>query len=113
MCAAKQTYTNEKNDIRKTFQRFNIQRFNLICNNFQSGHMAVIEALMVLYAREVVTLDRVSAAVQRFGSTHPSQFNSGVPHEDGILYWINAACVALNKAEVGTFILFFHHYSKQ
>ncbi|XP_060802927.1 patronin isoform X2 [Amyelois transitella] len=64
-----------------------------------SAHMAVIEALMVLYAREVVTLDRVSAAAQRFGTSQPLAAPSNVPHEDGLLCWINAACAALNKAE--------------
>lgn len=58
--------------------------------------MSVIEALMVLYAREVVTADRVAAAAQRFGSSVPQAQH----HEDGILCWINAACAALNKAEV-------------
>ncbi|CAH2104188.1 unnamed protein product [Euphydryas editha] len=64
-----------------------------------SAHLAVIEALMVLYAREVVTLDRVSAAAQRFGTSQPLPAGSSVPHEDGLLCWINAACAALNKAE--------------
>lgn len=58
--------------------------------------MSVIEALMVLYAREVVTMDRVAAAAQRFGGTAPQIQH----HEDGILAWINAACAALNRAEV-------------
>ncbi|XP_073942237.1 calmodulin-regulated spectrin-associated protein patronin isoform X4 [Choristoneura fumiferana] len=62
-----------------------------------TAHMSVIEALMTLYAREVVTLDRVSAAAQRFGTSQP--FTGAVPHEDGLLCWINAACAALNKAE--------------
>ncbi|XP_028172023.1 patronin isoform X3 [Ostrinia furnacalis] len=64
-----------------------------------SAHMAVVEALMVLYAREVVTPDRVSAAAQRFGTSQPPHAGPSVPHEDGILCWINAACAALNKAE--------------
>lgn len=64
--------------------------------------MSVIEALMVLYAREVVTLDRVSAAAQRFGTSQPLPAGSSIPHEDGILCWVNAACSALNKAEVTT-----------
>ncbi|XP_053603230.1 patronin-like isoform X6 [Plodia interpunctella] len=64
-----------------------------------SAHMAVIEALMVLYAREVVTLDRVSAAAQRFGTSQHLSTPNNVPHEDGLLCWINAACTALNKAE--------------
>ncbi|KAM3958063.1 LOW QUALITY PROTEIN: calmodulin-regulated spectrin-associated protein patronin [Aphomia sociella] len=64
-----------------------------------TAHMAVIEALMVLYAREVVTLDRVSAAAQRFGTSQPLPTGSNIRHEDGLLCWINAACAALNKAE--------------
>ncbi|XP_026314535.1 patronin-like isoform X4 [Hyposmocoma kahamanoa] len=64
-----------------------------------SAHMAVMEAIMVLYAREVVTLDRVSAAAQRFGTSQPLPVGSSIPHEDGLLCWINAACTALNKAE--------------
>lgn len=59
--------------------------------------MCVMEALMVLYAREVVTSDRVAAAVQRFGLSQQSAITS---HEDGLLTWINAACAALNNAEV-------------
>lgn len=66
----------------------------------QGAHMAVIEALMVLYAREVVTPDRVAAAAQRFGAGAPPLTSSAAPHEDGILCWINAACAALNKADV-------------
>ncbi|CAH0405077.1 unnamed protein product [Chilo suppressalis] len=64
-----------------------------------SAHMTVIEAIMVLYAREVVTLDRVSAAAQRFGTSQPLPAGSSIPHEDGLLCWINAACAAFNKAE--------------
>ncbi|XP_061380984.1 patronin isoform X2 [Danaus plexippus] len=63
-----------------------------------SAHLCVMEAVMCLYAREVVTLDRVSAAAQRFG-VQQSVGGTGVPHEDGLLAWINAACTALNKAE--------------
>lgn len=59
--------------------------------------MSVIEALMVLYAREVVTCDRVAAAAQRFGGGAPPLSAS---HEDGILAWVNAAGSALNKAGV-------------
>ncbi|XP_045535124.1 patronin [Papilio machaon] len=61
-----------------------------------SAHMCVMEALMVLYAREVVTGDRVAAAVQRFGFSQQSAITG---HEDGLLTWINAACAALNNAE--------------
>lgn len=57
--------------------------------------MAVIEMIMVLYAKEVVTPDRVMAAVQRFqhGPFPP------VPQdcEEGLLLWISSACSSLKK----------------
>ncbi|XP_048482891.1 patronin isoform X10 [Plutella xylostella] len=73
----------------------------LIQNNplRMSAHMTVIESLMSLYAREVVTLDRVAAAAQRFGAYQPPAPGSGVPHEDGLVCWVNAAAGKLNEAE--------------
>ncbi|KAG5346370.1 PTRO protein, partial [Acromyrmex charruanus] len=58
-----------------------------------SAHMAVIEGLMVLYAKEVVTGDRVVSAIQRFDP----QAEMDVPsdHEKGLLLWINHASHAL------------------
>ncbi|KYM95331.1 Short spindle protein 4 [Cyphomyrmex costatus] len=58
-----------------------------------SAHMAVIEGLMVLYAKEVVTGDRVVSAIQRFDP----QAEVDVPsdHEKGLLLWINHASHAL------------------
>lgn len=59
----------------------------------QSAHMAVIEGLMVLYAKEVVTGDCVIAAIRRFNP----QIKTEVPsdHEAGLLLWINQASRAL------------------
>ncbi|XP_020292949.1 patronin isoform X6 [Pseudomyrmex gracilis] len=58
-----------------------------------SAHMAVIEGLMVLYAKEVVTGDRVVSAIRRFDP----QATVDVPsdHEKGLLLWINHASHAL------------------
>ncbi|XP_019700512.1 patronin isoform X4 [Harpegnathos saltator] len=58
-----------------------------------SAHMAVIEGLMVLYAKEVVTGDRVVSAIRRFDP----QAEVDVPsdHEKGLLLWINHASHAL------------------
>lgn len=58
-----------------------------------SAHMAVIEGLMVLYAKEVVTGDRVVSAICRFDP----QANVEVPsdHEKGLLLWISHASHAL------------------
>ncbi|XP_063990128.1 patronin isoform X6 [Diachasmimorpha longicaudata] len=58
-----------------------------------SAHMAVIAGLMVLYAKEVVTGDRVAAAIRRFDP----QALVDVPqdHEKGLLLWISHASHAL------------------
>lgn len=63
------------------------------CLVFQSAHMAVIEGLMVLYAKEVVTGDRVVSAIRRFDP----QAEVEVPgdHEKGLLLWISHASHAL------------------
>jgi calmodulin-regulated spectrin-associated protein len=66
--------------------------------SFQSAHMAVIEAIMVLYAKEVVTPDRVLAAIQRF--SHSRVVNSEplpADHEEGLVLWVNKACSALKQ----------------
>lgn len=56
--------------------------------------MAVIEATMVLYAKEVVTPDRVVAAIHRF--TH-GKIMPDLPHdtESGLLLWVNHSQKAL------------------
>ncbi|KAK5646802.1 hypothetical protein RI129_005266 [Pyrocoelia pectoralis] len=60
-----------------------------------SAHMAVIEAVMTLYAKEVVTSDRVLAAVNRFNHDRiPSTPDS---YEQGLLLWVSHACAALRK----------------
>ncbi|XP_014601147.1 PREDICTED: patronin isoform X7 [Polistes canadensis] len=58
-----------------------------------SAHMTVIEGLMVLYAKEVVTGDRVVSAIRRFDP----QADVEVPndHEKGLLLWISHASHAL------------------
>lgn len=59
--------------------------------------MAVIEAIMFLYAKEVVTPDRVTAAIQRFShgsSTSPMVSDN---HEQGLLLWISYTNEALKK----------------
>ncbi|XP_034944526.1 patronin isoform X3 [Chelonus insularis] len=58
-----------------------------------SAHMAVIEGLMVLYAKEVVTSDRVVAAIRRFDPQAYVEMPSD--HEKGLLLWISHASHAL------------------
>lgn len=57
--------------------------------------MAVIESIMVLYAKEVLTADRVVAAVQRF--SHGPAPQAPENHEHGLLLWVCHACEALKK----------------
>ncbi|KAG7199626.1 hypothetical protein KM043_014228 [Ampulex compressa] len=58
-----------------------------------SAHMAVIEGLMVLYAKEVVTGDRVVSAIRRFDPQ--ADVDVPVDHERGLLLWISHASHAL------------------
>lgn len=57
--------------------------------------MTVIEALMILYAKEVATSDRVSSAIGRIsGGALPKE---NMHHEAALLCWISHACAALKK----------------
>jgi calmodulin-regulated spectrin-associated protein len=68
---------------------------------FQSAHMAVIEAIMVLYAKEVVTPDRVIAAIQRFSHSRAASPDPlPADHEEGLVLWVNKACSALKQRMV-------------
>ncbi|XP_019761343.2 patronin isoform X6 [Dendroctonus ponderosae] len=62
-----------------------------------SAHMAVVESIMLLYAREVITNDRVAAAVQRFSHQRVSPPRDPSSHEQGALLWIQHACDALKE----------------
>ena len=69
----------------------------LIKNNplKMSAHMAVIEALMLLYVRELVDPPRVQEAITRFTKTTPD----AVPQEpeEALLLWVNESCQSLRK----------------
>ncbi|XP_036145008.1 patronin isoform X7 [Monomorium pharaonis] len=86
--ARKGVYVTEQNNTQLT-ETILIQNSPLK----MSAHMAVIEGLMVLYAKEVVTGDRVVSAIRRFDP----QVEVDVPsdHEKGLLLWINHASHAL------------------
>ncbi|XP_011256822.1 patronin isoform X3 [Camponotus floridanus] len=86
--ARKGVYVTEQNNTQLT-ETILIQNSPLK----MSAHMAVIEGLMVLYAKEVVTGDRVVSAIRRFDP----QAEVDVPsdHEKGLLLWINHASHAL------------------
>ncbi|CAH0557676.1 unnamed protein product [Brassicogethes aeneus] len=62
-----------------------------------SAHMAVVEMIMQQYAKEVITQERVAAAVQRF--SHGRNQPAAVPdnQEQGLLAWVSHACDALRR----------------
>lgn len=63
-----------------------------------SAHMAVIEAMMVLYAKEVVTPDRVIAAIQRFSHDRDAgEMKLPTDHEEGLILWMRHATLALQR----------------
>ncbi|XP_023036934.1 patronin isoform X19 [Drosophila willistoni] len=61
-----------------------------------NAHMSVIESLMVLYAREISSGDRVTAAIRRISGSN-YQAPPGQNYEQGLLAWISHACAALKK----------------
>ncbi|KAJ8975827.1 hypothetical protein NQ317_003863 [Molorchus minor] len=62
-----------------------------------AAHMAVVEMIMLLYSREVVTADRVLAAVQRFSHGRSPAPPPPGSSEQGLLTWVSHACGALRK----------------
>ncbi|CAG7719003.1 unnamed protein product [Allacma fusca] len=59
-----------------------------------SPHMAVIEAMMALQVKEIISNDRIVGTVQRFGPTvHPREMPSDT--EEALLLWINRAILAI------------------
>jgi len=66
--------------------------------------MAVMEAMMVLYSKEVATGDRVEAAIQRFCHHGHGRAAQADPHaglsqlepEQALLAWLNEAVAALH-----------------
>lgn len=55
--------------------------------------MAVIEGLMILYAKEVVMADQVVSAIRRFDPM--ANVDLPIDHEKGLLLWISHASQAL------------------
>ncbi|XP_017837893.1 patronin isoform X43 [Drosophila busckii] len=61
-----------------------------------NAHMSVIESLMVLYAKEISSGDRVMAAIRRISGSN-YQLAQAQSYEQGLLAWISHACAALKK----------------
>ena len=67
---------------------------------FQSAHMAVIESLMALFAKECVSRERLCAALQRFGLQQTTEVAPNANTEQALLSWLNASLEALkNRAK--------------
>jgi calmodulin-regulated spectrin-associated protein len=68
----------------------------------KGSHVALIDALMLAYVRQTVSIERAVQAVRRFATFNAS---SDLPSsvEDALLFWINKVCVAVqlsaNKEE--------------
>ncbi|XP_023310472.1 patronin isoform X3 [Anoplophora glabripennis] len=90
--ARKGVYSNDASDAQLT-------ETTLIQTNplRTAAHMAVIEMIMQLYAREVVTADRALAAVQRFSHGRSPSPPTPEGPEQGVLLWVSHACDALRK----------------
>ncbi|XP_032590799.1 patronin isoform X36 [Drosophila grimshawi] len=61
-----------------------------------NAHMSVIESLMVLYAKEISSGDRVTSAIRRISGSN-YQVPPGQNYEHGLLAWISHACASLKK----------------
>ena len=63
---------------------------------FQTAHLALIDALMQAFSREIMSVERVTQVVRRFASFNAS---SELPSdtEDAILFWVNKVCVTVQK----------------
>ena len=75
-------------------QKYELSTLSLF--SMQNAHIALIDALMLAYAREVVTIERVVQAVRHFTSFNAS---SELPSstEDAIMFWVNKVCVYVQQ----------------
>jgi calmodulin-regulated spectrin-associated protein len=55
------------------------------------AHLAVIEALMMLFMRELAPPSRVLSAVQRYSKTEEVPADS----EEALIFWVNQSCQAV------------------
>ncbi|XP_026293230.1 patronin isoform X4 [Frankliniella occidentalis] len=63
-----------------------------------SAHMSMMEAMMILYAKEVATCDRVQAAIQRFSHhARASPDLAQTESEFALLSWVREALAALRQ----------------
>lgn len=68
-----------------------------------SAHLAVIEALMMLFIRELAPPSRVLSAVRRYSKTEDVPSDS----EEALIFWVNQSCQAVR------WVFFFFFFSFQ
>lgn len=60
----------------------------------KGAHLALIDALMLAFVRQTVTIERVVQCVRRFAAFNASsELPSSV--EDSLLFWVNKVCVTV------------------
>jgi len=59
--------------------------------------MAVTEALMSLFLKEAVSLEKVSAATEDISGGKSSSSSAAADHEEALLRWASACCAAVKK----------------
>jgi len=62
-----------------------------------SAHMAVMEGMMNLFVKEVVSAERLTVAVRRLADVDANDVNASGDPEQGLLLWVTSACAALVK----------------
>lgn len=60
------------------------------------AHLALIDALMLAFTREVMSVERVTKTVRRFASFNASSELPG-DTEDAILFWVSKVCVTVQR----------------
>jgi hypothetical protein len=68
-----------------------------------SAHLAVTEALMMLFIRELAPPARVLAAVRRYSKTEEVPADS----EEALIFWVNQSCQAVRYARLSVFPAYF------
>ena len=67
-----------------------------------SAHMAVTEAMMALFLKEIISINGVVQVVKRFQKVAPAATSSdsvSIPsdHEEALLLWLNKCCETLKR----------------
>lgn len=72
---------------------------------FQSSHMAMIDALMMAYTVEMISIEKVVASVKRF-STFSASKELPYDLEDAMVFWINKVKFTLGEACLSFLVTF-------